>query len=580
MAETDKTRKRDKTLIAAIAVLAALVTFVVYLSVLKNGFVNWDDPAYVIDNRFIRFLDPAFFGWVFKAVVVSNWHPLTMVSHAVDYALFGLNPWGHHLTSIILHGLNTFAVAVLAIALARAALKRRGGPDNGAAKRVVAAGIITALLFGLHPLHVESVAWVAERKDVLSGFFFLLSLLCYLGYNRDASGKKGLYYALALMAFIAALMSKPMAVTLPAVLLIIDFYPLGRLGPKGDIKRCLVEKAPFFALSLLSSGATLWAQRSGGAVASMESHPLMVRLFVAMRAPVFYLYKMVWPVRLAPYYPHPVEVNYLGLEYAGAIIILICLSAFCIFSLTRTRLFLAVWLYYLVTLLPVLGIVQVGAQGAADRYTYLPSLGPFILAAAGAAYLMGTGGRRRMVTAACITAIILVTLAAMTTRQTKVWKDSITLWSHEIRYYKGSPGADASNVIAYYNRAKAYDELGDLKRAIEDYTMVVTLSPGYVGAYLNRGVAYGRGGDYERAAADFGSALSIDPLNADAYYNRALAHKSSGRNAEAIEDLRGAIKINPGYGPAYYTLSAIYSEIGEKEAAMAAGRRAAELGLR
>ena len=570
MPETDTTQRRDKILITALAVLTALITFAVYLPALKNGFVGWDDPNLVYDNVHIRSIDLNFLKWAFTNTALVSWYPLTVFSFALDYAVWGLDPWGFHLTNNILHALNTAMVFILCVQLVKT-----GRPHREMRKALITA-VVAALLFGLHPLRVESVAWVAERKDVLYSLFFLLSIIVYLRYVSSPGLGRRLLYASSLCLFAMSLMSKPMAVTLPVVLLLLDYYPLKRLS----FKWVVVEKLPFLFFSLLVSVITAFAHRPDGSLGSLEGQTVLWRLFLPVRNYIFYLYKSVLPVGLTPYYPYPEKASPFAMEYAFALIIFAAITLLCVWTFRRRRVFSAAWLYYLVTLLPVIGLVGFSNFATADRYTYLPSLGPSILAGLGAAYLMGTDGRRRMVTTACITAVILATLAAMTIRQSAIWKDSITLWSHEIRHYKGSPGTDLLNITAYYNRAKAYDELGELGRAIDDYTMVVTLSPGYVGAYLNRGVAYGRGGDYERAAADFSSVLRIDPLNADAYYNRGLAHKSLNRNAEAIEDLRAAVRINPEYGPAYYTLSIVYSRIGEKEAAIAARRRAAELGLR
>jgi tetratricopeptide (TPR) repeat protein len=579
MPETDKAQRRDKILIAAIAALTAIITFAVYLPALKNGFVNWDDPALISNNLHIQSINLGFLKWVMTAVVNSNWHPLTMLSHAVDYALWELNPMGHHLTSIIMHALNTFLVALLGFEL----VTRGRTQLKLLAPGVLATGVAAALLFGLHPLHVESVAWVSERKDVLSALFFLLSLLAYLRYTsqvREDSAKK-LNYAASLVLFTLALMSKPMAISLPIVLLILDYYPLKRTGP---LKNILVEKLPFFALSVASAVVTLLAQHKAGAIKSLEALAFTERVAVAIRSYAFYIYKMLLPIKLTPFYPLPPKSEFFNLWFFASLALLIAITAFCIYmavySAKKRRAFLAAWLYYLVTLLPVIGLVQVGLQAAADRYMYLPSIGPFMLAGLGAAYLIGTGGRRRMMTTACVTIVIIVTLAVMTIKQTAIWKDSITLWTYEIMHYKSSPGTYSLNVTAYQNRATAYSELREFKKAIADYTRALTLEPNYANAYLGRGITYGKGGNHELAMADFNSALEIDPLNIDAYYNRGLAHKNLGRNTEAIEDLRAALRINPEYAKAYYTLSIIYYKIGNMEAAIAARSRAAELNLR
>jgi hypothetical protein len=295
----------------AVALIVASVTFVVYLPALNNEFVNWDDPTYVYENYQIRSIDFGFLKWIFTAVVSGNWHPLTMFTHALDYSFWGLDPRGHHLTSIIFHTFNTLLVFILVVQLLGCGRAGKTGIPNGFTgpdKKALIAGIVTALVFGIHPVHVESVAWISERKDVLSVFFFLLSVLAYLKYTSSRNSKRSISYGACLLLFTMALMSKPMAVTLPVVLLILDYYPLGRMSLEGGLKGAkwsLLEKVPFFVLSLLSSLITIWAQHTGGALTTLEAYPLKVRILVALRAYAFYIYKMVLPIDLAPFYPYP-----------------------------------------------------------------------------------------------------------------------------------------------------------------------------------------------------------------------------------------------------------------------------------
>ncbi len=386
--------RRDRRPLRALlpAIAPALLAFAVFIPALGAGFVNWDDPAYVYQNPHIRSLD---LHWAFTAVVASNYHPLTLLSHTLDYALFGLDPWGHHLTSIMLHALNSALVYLLSLALLERIMPRSGAPDSagkgsgqrpgglsrnantGPSEGAVFAALAAAFIFAAHPLHVESVAWVAERKDVLSAFLFLLSMLAYLGYT--ARRDKALPYALSLIFFVLALLSKPMAVTLPVVLLVLDYYPLKRDGRGWG--RLIIEKIPFFALSILSAVLTLWAQSSGGAVTKMHSYSLGARLIVAVRGYVFYLYKLIYPASLAPYYPLPLSAGAEDPLFLGSLLILIIISALCLYlALRGRRAPAALWAYYIVTLAPVIGIVQVGSQAAADRYAYITTIGFFMLA--------------------------------------------------------------------------------------------------------------------------------------------------------------------------------------------------------
>src|SRR5512144_2468518 len=325
------------------AVSLAMVTLFVYLPALRNEFVGvWDDNIYIVENPHIRSLDAAFFHWAFLDFYASNWHPLTWISLAADYALWGPNPLGYHLTNIILHAFNTLAVVLLVIKLLQTAKERQTGPDlpsfPGERTILLAAGV-TGLLFGLHPLHVESVAWAAERKDLLCALFFLLCITSYAKYGEsrqptaggrhaetegggEARGQKFFFnrhYLLAFGFFALALMSKPMAVSLPAILLILDWYPFGRLRSWRTFWSVSVEKLPFIALSLASSVVTVLAQSAGESVVSLELVPVSSRILVACRSLIAYLEKMLLPLNLVPFYPYPRDVSLFSFRYLSAI---------------------------------------------------------------------------------------------------------------------------------------------------------------------------------------------------------------------------------------------------------------------
>jgi hypothetical protein len=458
----------------AVALIVASVTFVVYLPALNNEFVNWDDPTYVYENYQIRSIDFGFLKWIFTAVVSGNWHPLTMFTHALDYSFWGLDPRGHHLTSIIFHTFNTLLVFILVVQLLGCGRAGKTGIPNGFTgpdKKALIAGIVTALVFGIHPVHVESVAWISERKDVLSVFFFLLSVLAYLKYTSSRNSKRSISYGACLLLFTMALMSKPMAVTLPVVLLILDYYPLGRMSLEGGLKGAkwsLLEKVPFFVLSLLSSLITIWAQHTGGALTTLEAYPLKVRILVALRAYAFYIYKMVLPIDLAPFYPYPRSIDFFAIEFLVSFILLIVITTLCLWSVKRYKLFSAIWLYYLITLIPVIGIVQVGEQAAADRYTYLPSLGPFLLAGLGAGIVFEISSKKLYRTAIIATLVVLSgILVNKTVKQTAIWQDSITLWSYEIKLFPNRVP------IAHINLGIAYGKQGQLDTAIKKFRIAL-----------------------------------------------------------------------------------------------------------
>ncbi len=555
---SEKTRgcKGEAILAGAVFIFALLL----FLPVLGNGFVNWDDPLYVYENLHIRHLD---IRWIFTAVVASNYHPLTLLSHTLDYALFGLNPMGHHLTSVILHGLNSALVFVLAKRLLHKAAGH--GKTLGA--------LTAALLFAFHPIHVESVAWVSERKDVLSAFFFFLSILAYLRYREKGNDKK--FYALTLLSFILALLAKPMAVTLPVALLIMDYYPLKR--DDNGWGRLIIEKIPFFALSLASAIVTLWAQRVGHGLRGLETHSLSTRIYIALRAVTFYIQKIILPIKLSPYYPLPFNTGLVSSGFIISLAVVILITLLCLLALKRQRWPMALWAFYLVTLLPVSGLVTVGGQATADRYAYIPTIGFFILAGALISCLAGRGkgevaGRKKSA-AVAVTIVILVVFAVQTIRQEAIWADSISLMSRAIELY---PRRAA---IPYNNRGLAYDRRGNLQLALSDYNSAIAISPDFTDAYINRGIVYGESSLFTLAIEDFSRAIGIDKSNAKAYMNRGAARLGSGDYAGALIDLKRGTALDPGDARGLFNLGLAYLNAGEREKGLKNMRKAAELGL-
>jgi len=369
-----------------VAAAVALLAIAVYLPALRNGFVNFDDDMYITGNRSITSLNGSFIAWAFTTFTASNWHPLSWISHAIDYALWGLNPAGHHLTSIILHGFNSFLVTLLCWLLLGRAVdvddSLKASPIASPQKRLAAAAV-AGLLFAVHPVHVESVAWASERKDVLCGLFLLLSLVVYVRHSELAAQASSHptrwgWYAGSLLFFSLALLSKPMAVTLPAVLMVLDWQPLHRYR-RDRIVSVLSEKVPFILLSAASSYVTLAAQAQVIVAPFIISYP--ERIAVACSSVLRYLLKVIFPVDLAPYYPYPASVN--TLSYAGLIpmVLVAAVTAAAIQGATRRKNWTAIWACYLIMLLPVIGIIQVGDQAMADRYLYLPGIPLFFLVA-------------------------------------------------------------------------------------------------------------------------------------------------------------------------------------------------------
>ena len=546
--------KATKNLQYSVAGLVAVITCAVYLTSLQNEFVEWDDSIYVYENLHIRSLDISFFRWAFLDFHAGNWHPLTWISHAVDYALWGLNPWGHHLTNIILHTLNASIVVLLIMGVIEALQKTTIENERPLNERMtLLVGGVTGMLFGLHPIHVESVAWVAERKDLLCALFFLLSMSAYAKYGtlahaetpRPRSESRFLkkLYLLSLGSFTLALLSKPMAVTLPVCLLMLDWYPLKRIRSLRTFWLALVEKLPFFALSLVSSILTLLAQAAGGSIVPIEYAPLSTRMLVASKALMVYLGKMMVPLNLIPFYPYPSDVSLLSLEYLSAVALVLGITTVCIVVVKGHELFLSVWGYYVVTLMPVLGIVQVGNQFMADRYAYLPSLGPFLLMGLAVAWLFEKVNAlkhgSRPATFVCGAAVIgiLVSLSYLTVKQIGVWKNSIDLWTYVI---KREP---VRAPLAYYNRGVSYVKKGQVDRALYDFKKTIMLDPSDYQAYYNLGVLYGSTGLFDMAIECFSMAIVIHQNYDMAYLYRGTYYARTGRVEQARADYQKACDL-------------------------------------
>jgi tetratricopeptide (TPR) repeat protein len=526
-----------------LAALVSLLTFIIYLSSLGNDFVNWDDNSYVLENSHIRSLNMAFFRWAFLNFYADNWHPLTWMSHAFDYAIWGLNPVGHHLTNIILHAINSFIVVLLILRLIEtlARYQKNGQLSFFDSRTALLTAGITGLLFGLHPLHVESVAWIAERKDLLCALFFLLSIMAYTKYVTERSvtmpGRRfrNRHYLLTLSFIILALLSKPMAVSLPAVLLILDWYPFKRIRSLKTFWTAFVEKLPVIVLCLISSVLTVLAQKAGGTVVPIEAIPLSTRVLVAAKSLIIYLGKMILPLNLIPYYPYPSTVSLSSLEYLSAIVIVIGITVFLLLIVKKQKIWLSAWGYYLITMMPVIGIFQVGNQSIADRYTYLPSLGPFFIAGLSSAWMfkkmehVGTWWSiaKRIFTAA--TLLLLISFSCLTFIQIRVWKNDLNLWNYVI---KKEP---ESIFFAYNNRALAFYKRGQFDKAIADYDKAIELNPADEGLYNNRGMAHAYGKRYDRAIADFETAIELNPRDVSAYYNMACLYSIMNKTDEACK---------------------------------------------
>ncbi|HAM50768.1 MAG TPA: hypothetical protein DCP92_08770, partial [Nitrospiraceae bacterium] len=475
--------------------------------------MNWDDNLYVYENSFIHAINTKLFRSAWGGFNAGNWHPLTWISHAIDYAIWGLNPLGHHLTNIILHAFNTFMVVFLVIRLME--MYKKTVTNNRLSgsflnnRTIPVTGAVTGLLFGLHPLHVESVAWVSERKDLLCALFFLLSITMYTKYvsvvDNETAQKSPLSrffskpYLITIGFFILALLSKPMAVSLPFVLLLLDWYLFKRIQSLKTFGTAFLEKLPFVALSLISSILTILAQKAGKAIRPIEVTPLSTRMLVAAKSLVGYLGKMILPLNLVPFYPYPENTSVLSLDYLLAVILVIGATAVSVVIVKKQKLWLTVWGYYVITLLPVLGIVQVGRQAMADRYTYLPSLGPFLIMGliTAAIYEKVTSAKRwklilRMVSVSVASAT-LISISYITIQQIGLWKNSLVFWNYVV---KKEP---RRGPFAHNNLGVAYQSKGLFDKAIEQYQTAISLKPDDAEAHNNLGVAYRSKGLFDKA---------------------------------------------------------------------------------
>jgi hypothetical protein len=496
------------------------------------------------------------------------------------------------LTSVILHGVNAFLVVLLIMRLQEIAKGTVPGVREASVPNergmLITAGV-TGLLFGLHPVHVESVAWVAERKDLLCALFFLLSIAWYVKQGTAPGNEPAGHpvrsrfvrkeYLFSLGFFMLALMSKPMAVSLPVVLLLLDWYPLRRLRSGTAALPALVEKLPFILLSLISSILTVLAQRAGGAFASMEVIPLSTRLLAAARAVVIYLWKMVMPLDLLPFYQYPRQVSLLMLTgYILAAVMVIGITVLCMILAKKNKLPLSVWGYYCITLLPVLGIVQVGSQFMADRYTYLPSLGPFFVFGLALAWLSGkmralSEGRLIVVAGNTIALLAAVSMIYLTIGQIGIWENSFVFWNHVIT-------KEPEKVpMAYYGLGTSFQQARLYDRAIENYDKAITLDASLYQVYNNKGVIYGILGQYDKAIECFHNAIALHP-NSSAYNNRGLTLYYVGQYTRALEDYNKAIELDQRFADAYFNRGNIYLKTGKAKAALSDLQKGCSLGDR
>ena len=521
-----------------------LVTLAVFAQTASHDFINFDDTIYVTDNPTVKEgLKARTVAWAFTATAASNWHPITWLSHMTDVQLFGLNPHGHHLTSVFIHTASALLLFLLLVQVTAAPWQ----------------SLFVATLFALHPLHVESVAWVAERKDVLSGLFWTLTLFLYVRYVKKPGAGR---YLAALACFAVGLMTKPMLVTLPVILLLLDWWPLNRFrqedgGDTGEskpfIKSLLIEKLPFLLLSALSSALTIYAQHHGGTMATLDKAPVGLRISNAIIAYATYILDTFSPHDLAILYPFPMSI-YLG-HLVGAALLLTLISAGVIYARHLFPWLAVGWLWFLVTLLPVIGLIQVGGQSHADRYTYIPLTGLFIMIAWGAPVLLEKWRYRReaLIIMAGLTVCVM---AAATWNQLGYWRNNITLYRHTL-------AVTSDNYLILNNYGIAMDQNGDYEAAIKLYQEALQIYPRSAFAHNNLGTVLARKGRYGEAIEHYQAALQLKPDYAMAMVNMGRSLADLGRNDEALARNEQALKLDPSSFDAHLNMAILLMKGGQ-----------------
>ncbi|MHC4703520.1 MAG: tetratricopeptide repeat protein [Planctomycetota bacterium] len=569
-------RASDKYKVICVYVALALSTLAVYWQVHDYGFVNFDDPDYVRKNPKVQSgitLDGI--KWAFTTGHAANWHPLTWLSHMLDCQLFGASPGWHHLTNLLLHIANTL--------LLFAVLKRMTGTLWRSA--------FVAALFALHPCHVESVAWISERKDVLSTLFWMLTMAAYVRYvNRPRVSS----YLLVLLTFALGLMAKPMLVTLPFVLLLLDYWPLGRfqdrppvehapqpgarmlghLLPKRTFYLLLLEKIPFLVVTAASSVITFIVQRQIGAVATARQFPLISRIANTFASYLMYIRKMFWPSPLAMFYPYPPKAD-LMLQAAVAIPVLVSISLVVLYLMRSRKYLLTGWLWYLGTLVPVIGLLQVGDQAYADRYTYIPFIGLFIIIAWAVPDVLAKW-RFRKTAFAVAAAVILLALSVATYFQQSCWRDTITLCEHAIKVTR-------DNYKAHFSMMAVLLDQGKVKETIAHGREAVRIRPNYEKALGGLAAALAQQGKTEEAVMYYTKALLLKPNLVFCVNNLAMIHATHKdarfrKPKEAVRLAEHACELTDYENPAVLdTLAAAYAADGRFSEAVEIAEKAFQL---
>jgi tetratricopeptide (TPR) repeat protein len=556
--------------VTAIISLIALI-FIIYTQVLHFGFANIDDSVYVTQNSHVLGgLSAEGLKWAFTSTFAGFWHPITWLSLILDAQIYGSWAGGYHLTNLLLHVVSSLMLFMI--------FRRMTGS-------FWRSGFVAAL-FALHPLHVESVAWIGERKDVLSAFWGMFTIYAYVCYVERPGIKR---YLLTFVFFFLGLMSKPMLVTMPFVLLLLDYWPLDRISFRFrssdamasdkksfmisktvSVRRAILEKVPLFILIIPISVVTFFAERKFGALPTMESFPLDMRIYNAFVSYIRYIEKTILPINLSVYYPHPGMWPAWQVMIAGSIIIL--LSVWVFRKMTRYPYLTVGWLWYLGTLVPVIGFIQIGPCSMADRYTYVPLTGLFIMFAWGVPDLVRRWPHKKTVLS--FGAILLIIIfSVLSWQRCKLWGDNYLLWDDVLKKYNissiGNIKEKQKIAFAYNFRGLGYAEKGNYRQAIEDYNMALKIDSKYGEALNNRANTYGIIGQNDLALRDFAQIITINPKFADAYYNRGNLYLSISDLDKAINDFTEVIRIDPDMADAFNNRGVAFRLKGQYEKSFA-----------
>jgi len=527
-----------KKQIFIIYIVLTVMTLAVYWQVHDFDFISYDDPFYITGNSHVQSgVTLNGFFWTFATKYFGLWNPLVWLSFMFDYELYGLHAGGYHLTNLILHIFSTLLLFWIFCRMTDEIWK----------------SAFVAAFFALHPLHIESVAWISERKDVLSAFFWMLTLCLYVYYTKRPVLRR---YLLVVIAFVLALLSKPIVITLPPILILMDFWPLKRFeSRKSNVLMWQVkEKLPLFILSLILVLITFYTP---GSNVSYKFLPLQDRLANAPVAFVTYLIKTFWPLNLAVFYPFPKQIPIW--QVMGAFLLIVFISVAVIVLFKKSPQLFAGWLWYAITITPVIGIIQIGDFAIADRYHYLPAVGIAILLAWGIPSLTGNENVHRKVLFPAAIAFLLF-LSVLTWKQCGYWRNSFSLFSRAIEVTQ-------NNFLAYTSLGLAWFEKGNVTEAIKHYNQAILIKPDYDEAYNNRGIAYVSLGQYQSAIKDYNNALRFHPAFANYHYNRGYIYEILGQYPLAIEDYNIAIRLQPTSAKFYYNRGCSYGKIGQYQSA-------------